>query len=383
MKRRFFVKFTIFLIPILAYVVAVMGLGLWFGDLIPISEKAKLQIARQATFHFRGSQEDLISYKLQMTLQQRPQLLVMGSSRFFYMSSAFVTQPDVRFYNAAIPAFSPTNALEMISILSDHDAMPEVLIINFDLPWFNADRVDFRREEIVVLEPNLLSSIQRMIEDFQTLALDMIKDPKAIIDQIQAVSLQEINTIGRQKSNGIAEREGYYKADGSLLRIITPERVQSGMELHEYYLQKGEQMYEIGSGVDEDLLAAVQEMLAIAQENDTLVIGVLLPYHPDFYHAMQGTDEFDYLSISREAIADKFSDANMIFQDYSDPAKTHVQPNMFYDGWHLAEVGTLSVYVDLVTQYPDILANYSDITELNQLLAHAYSSFDLDDSSLP
>jgi hypothetical protein len=69
----------------------------------------------------------------------------------------------------------------------------------------------------------------------------------------------------------------------------------------------------------------------------------------------------------------------MLLYDFTEPSQVNIETNMFLDAWHLAEVGTLALYLQIVNDRPDLLAQYSDVEQLNDLLDNAPSSWKLRD----
>lgn len=376
--RRFASKIILFFLPFVLLSILPLALGIYWGDLRPTSQIIALQEANDGIYSPSGTRESLISYKLQMAFHRRADFLVLGSSRLQPLSEDAITNPDYRFYNASINGLSPIESLAIIKVMAEQDAMPGILFVNLDLGNFNADRVEFRRNSIAISASDLNIEINRMNHSFQDIALAIILNPQGMFE----MTVQTYQAPSRHFIGKIAITTGQgYGIDGSNNSgyIYSEDLLVRGLTIHQQDWDNRNKMYEIGSSVDQESLIAISDMIELAKAHNTLIIAVLPPYHPHFYELLQNSQEHSYFELARDAIAMRFENSGMLFYDFTDPTQANIDQHMFFDGWHLGKVGTLQMYLQIVNDRPDILAQYSDAERLNALLENVPSSGGLRD----
>lgn len=367
MLKKFLLKLSIFSTPFLLFAGVIISMGLTFGDLLPVSAIVRIQTSEGAAYHVDGSQQDIINYKQQMALYRDPDVLVLGSSRFFFMREQFVTDENYSLYNATVPGVPPTTAYEILVTLVDNDTIPDVVIINFDLAWFNGDRTDMARFPQRVDAPDMTTDVTRQITVFQNLAMDFIVNPASVWSQLELHQQAGGLTIGRDtQERGQLDRT--FRADGSIVRDTTPRQAADGVTASYPCIEDNISMCEVGTTVDETALQTVHDLLMLAQANDIVLIGVLPPYHPDFYAYLSDSSEHSYYNDARNAIAQLFEEVDMPFEDFSDGRGIGIETLMFYDAWHLNETGTLQMFLAIARNHPELFDPYTDTVILQRLL---------------
>lgn len=376
MIRKFILKFMIFFLPVLLLASITIAVGLYTGELLPIRQVIALQIAQDAQYYRSGTQADTIDYKLQMLLYRPADFLVLGSSRSQYLTEDIVTNPEYSFYNATIPA-QMIGMLDMLKVLEEQDALPYILYMNIDLNYLNA----MCSPEICYGDafgtPTYISDYARLTRAFRTLALSLILEPQNIAERIE--SSRETPSgfiIGRKTDISI-------NLDGSRYNNILVSEQSAHLASHEIFWANRSRMYESGSTVHQENLLIIQEIIELAETHDIVLIAVLPPYHPDFYARLQLSPDHSYFEPAREALMELFEGRDATLYDFSNPADSSIEADMFYDSWHLAELGSLQLYLDMLNQSPEILLPYSDPVILSELLENAPDSFSLNPIDSP
>lgn len=373
---KFAKKLFLLALPFVLFSMLPLSLGIYFGDLLPTSQIIALQEIDGGLYDPLGVRENLIDYKLQMALHSQADFLVLGSSRLHFLTADAITNPDYSFYNGAANGLSPTEMLAMLQVIAEQGTMPSILFINLDIGTFNNERVEFIRNNVSNFSPNLGTEFNRIYHAFQDISLDLILDPQGMFDIAEQINQAPSRSFVGKASATTGRGHGI---DGNLERNFLGITASHIVKEHQRAWDNRNKMYEIGSSVDQENLMAVHDIIEIAQAHNTLIIAVLPPYHPQFYALLQDSQEHRYFDAAREAIAQGFENSGMLLYDFTNPSQTNIEPNMFFDGWHLGEVGTLQMYLQIVNDRPDLLAQYSDVEQLNDLLENAASSLKLRD----
>lgn len=377
MIRKFVMKAVIFSLPLLILASIPIPIGIYLGDLLTVSQILDLQQQNDGFYRTGGTQSSIIEYKLQVALQNPADFLVFGSSRFQYINSAIITNSDYQFYNASVLGQSPQNMLNMLEILAEKNAMPQILYMNIDLNHLNADCTeDFCLSDIEIASSHITRERQRLIAAYNDLSLDLLLAPGAVQADLNRVRDSEsIYLIGRGRVS--------YHIDGSRFPNFSASRVENGFAGHEDDWSNQVDIYLPGSDVREETLDIYAQILAIANTHDTRVIAILPPYHPDFYVRLQSSPDHLYFELARQEILALFDENDAILLDYSNPADINIEPDFFFDSWHLGEVGLLQLYLEVLNQYPELLLSYSNPDTLNELLENAPDSFNLNLTDFP
>lgn len=135
--------------------------------------------------------------------------------------------------------------------------------------------------------------------------------------------------------------------------------------------------FQSGQIVSERAIAVTQSILELAQANDITVIGILPPYRPSYYDPMMASGDFEYMPLAVDALQELFAGYDVPFLDYTDPRIIGGSEAEMTDSWHFTDLLSLRIYYDLLTRYPEILAEFSDTETLSTWLTE-YQDYSLD-----
>lgn len=72
-----------------------------------------------------------------------------------------------------------------------------------------------------------------------------------------------------------------------------------------------------------------------------------------------------------------FDARGFVFFDFSDGASVDTRTWEFFDGWHASELSNLRLYLKMLEALPDVLGEYSDLTELRQISLQATNTWNV------
>lgn len=126
------------------------GLKYWFGELSP-AELAERQLASKKTLYLSGLDQNVTSYKLELTARQNPAIIAVGSSRALQVRDFFFNES---FVNWGL-LVSNIAALDWAaSEIAKLPQKPKVAIFFLDPWWFNA-KFDNARDVFTPREPRI------------------------------------------------------------------------------------------------------------------------------------------------------------------------------------------------------------------------------------
>jgi len=351
----------ILLVPLL-----LLWTALVIGEALPPAYVLSLPNSTSGVYQPIWDRQQQVTYKLQAEIQRAPEVLLLGTSRGLFMRSEMFTRQPEAFYNGVIPANRLGELAQTVAFLGSRDALPDVLLLQLDLPEFNGDRTSWRVGEVPELvPPSWTMNVEQISLGLYEVGRGWVTEPGWMLELMTYNLRSDAPLRGRA-----APRFGEsYRIDGSRdMQTLTPEFIAEGLRRHERLLEQRRGVYEVGEALDADSLAHVEHILDVCREHEVAVIGFLLPFRHGFYQEMWSSEDFAYLTAAQQQIRQRFDAHGYALWDFSDPARIGSVPEDFYDGWHggerlmmrvvrglaLAEADALSAYVDLAALEADI-----------------------------
>jgi hypothetical protein len=281
------------------------------------------------------------------------------------------------FYNAAAPAWTLPQVANLVYSL-DPQALPRVLILAIDPPWFNDA---YEADEF----PAPVSDLEHLFLVDRSILQDVIRG-----EAFDRTGFENAAYLGRAEPGGSgalalgmrAIRDGHgFRSDGSeqygdfLIAdwLWQPQQ----RENHREMMRRGEQMYVYGETVSEDSLAKLSELLDFAAQHNITVIGFLPSYAPELWERMMARGNHSYIEALTPRLRDIFAVYRFPFFDFSDGASTSTTDDEFFDGWHASELSNLRLYLTMLKALPDILGEYSDYEALSLIAASSANTWDV------
>ncbi|NWF70107.1 MAG: hypothetical protein HXY40_13565 [Chloroflexi bacterium] len=369
MRNLFWGKLALFTLPFALVFTAFTGILIYSGESMPLAWVVALQQGEgPVLYRPRYGNRDL-TFKLLSTEARRPQILALGSSRVLQMRANYFVDRRV-FYNAGGPAWALGRVDTFLRALPAA-ALPRVLLLGLDQPWFNPD---FEAEDFAA-----------EVSDFEEIFLvnrSVFQDMLAGIrppDFAQLVARREAGFGGlalgmRAISDGHGFRNDGSEQYGDFLvaGFLSP---QGERARHLEWLRAGERMYVAGASVSEGAAQQLAGLLTYCQEHGVTVVGFFPPLAPTLYAEMRAGGQHTYVGAASERLSALFGQFGYAFFDFSDGAAFGSDGD-FFDGWHASERIYLQLYIAMAQAVPD-LAAYSDVAALQQAVMATTDTFNV------
>lgn len=329
------------------------------GEAMPLDMVITLQHNSDETLIYRPryGHRDL-AYKRLSLERVQPEIAITGSSRVLQVREQMFQRQPGTFYNAAGPAWTLDELLWLLRHV-DANALPEVLIVAFDMPWFAAD---FDEDEIPrpvgdfahVFEVN-----RAFLQDVMTggdfsltnetvplrayLARETVREPR-----VGALGLRAIRDGQGFRQDG-SELFGDFLIGGWLWQPQQRER-------HLNLMRHGEYVYPYGETVSEAAMGRAEALVRFAAERDIFLIGLLPPYMPTLWQEMLATGRHDYVPQVTERLRGLLGDYGYPLLDFSDGATFGTRDADYYDGWHPSELASALMMLNAVGQVQELQA---------------------------
>lgn len=352
-----------FLIVTGAVLAYAMSLGVVGSLAAVISRQA--QDARYI-YYPMGSRDSWLGYKYYTTLSIRPEVLLVGSSRLQFARMSLISSEIYRGYNASVVGMRLWEIYDFMLALEQANALPEYLIINIDLPDFNANRVAFRQGRAIIEEQCCLSFSHELADSARLSLQQFFRSPLDFINLSESINLE--NNYLALGIETIEQRTGY-RQDGSFYRRYAAGG--NGLNAGLRWVESGKESFEYGQDVDMSALETLNHMLDFADEKGMQLIVVLPPYHPEIYAAMDFSEDYAYITDALALIHESFTGHNALLFDYTNPASLPISGEDFFDGWHLTERGNLKMWMAMLAEQPEVFGNFSSSENLEALLAES------------
>ena len=366
---RFLLRLALFCLPLL-----IVPALIYFGDLLPVEAIVSIQMNNDNVLYAPRYplNEKTFAYKVQSINFQQPDVLALGSSRVMQWRSPMFL-PDVTFFNGGGPGWR-LREVESVLKAIDPNALPDIILLGLDQPWFN---------------PNFPST--RVFQP--TLDIDMADQVGYLVSRLPLdiasgqLTVQELvnfdEPIHQALTLGFGGRLGYgYRNDGSLQRAVLINNgenfARNRLEFDRDLLENRQAQFITGDILNERQLQILDRLLAYADEQGIVVIGILPPFAPSFYESMQQSGDFTYLDQLPDALQPVFERYDFSFFDFTDAqVVAEVDDGVFWDGWHASESFMIQMYLHMLEAEPNLLSTISDAGYLAQILTEIDNPHDV------
>jgi hypothetical protein len=373
---RFWAKLIAFLLPFALAFCALTGLMLYLGESMPLSWIVAQQRTADVLYRPKYGNRDQ-QFKALSVNTRRPEVLALGSSRILQFRAGFFNLNPDAFYNAAAPAWTLSQVSNLLYSL-DTQALPRVMILAIDPPWFNDA---YEADEF----PAPVSDFEHLLLVDRSVVQDIIAG-----ESFDRPGFENAAYLRREEPGGSgalalglrAIRDGHgFRSDGSeqygdfLIAgwLWQPQQRENHLEM----MRRGEQMYVYGDTVSETSLSALSRLLDFAAQHDITVIGFLPSYAPELWERMMARGNHSYIAALTPRLQELFAAHGFPFFDFSDGASTGTTDEEFFDGWHASELSNLRLYLAMLEALPDVLSEYSDYETLLTIAASAPNTWDV------
>lgn len=306
-----------------------------------------------------------------MLVQRQPALLIMGSSRV-YAIPPLVADDPAGFYNAWVPGMEPSEALLLLSQLSD-EALPEVIVWAMDQRFFAEGYPRTIEAQYTVPSVDLQGTVRVSISSLLDVASALrarvigLDDLRALHDPDFGLPVVGVDALlGRQS----------FRDQGQVFssRILIDGYIERGPEAlmqdrYRAFSTRGRQ-YVVSAGVDPEAVREVEAVLRFAHGRGVQVVGFLPAFSPLAWGWIEGDgDQFAYLGQIGPLLAPVFEQFGYPFFDLTVADTFGLSNAAFVDDYHLTPYASVQLYRELLRRAPGVLGQYSSAERLDALLA--------------
>lgn len=370
--RRFYLKLVIFVLPVMFGLSFVLGTAFVIGESMPPAYFLSLPYDAPGAYQPTWTRGDLMAFKYQGALQRRPEVLLLGSSRGHHLRAAAFTEEPEAFYNASYPGASIYEVRQIVEELAAQDAMPPLILLVLDLPNFNGEREGFRPDTTTLSGSLWWMNSNQISQGLREVSRNWVQFRRNNWNYLR----YNLESDWPLWGYGTHNTDYGYMADGSQYNMdLTAENAARGTQQHwELYAERG-RMYEIGSTLDEGALADLEQILSLAQEHGSTVIGYLPPYQNAFWEVLTTEPDYAYVPLVQDALQTVFAAYDYRLYDFSELESVGGFDSEMYDSWHPGEKLDLRILLALTEAEPELLRAYVDPVSLAGMIEQAIDPF--------
>lgn len=357
--KQFCIQLLLFLSPVVFFVA--------LGGHVLIATKEYYTTDDVLTLHQTGASYILgkqyipfdHSYKEAIYRIKQPNYITLGTSHMLVVRQDFFSPAD-SFYNL-------TQVADPIAIrdwlkheIATENHLPSLIVLGIEPYHF--------------VEKNITNGVAEQIERVAQDGIGNINWLQVLSDVMtdvftRTISLRQLNELAEYDTTVGARA---YSRHAGILRdgsYVFPEYSYNNPDSPEYHF--AQTMYAVKNGVglfktgtiQPETLAAVEEILTLAKAHNITIVGFTTPYSPVVYDYMESIEKFAYIDELNTSLADIFAQHDMVFGDYTNPARLNISNNDFHDGAHYDSGVAATLLLDLATQHP-MLGEYLNLAVL-------------------
>lgn len=366
--RTFLIKLILFSLPIFLAAVLPLGFAYYVGEIMPVSVAAALRTSQPDFIYGLRFGRDMFTYNSHIINQERPNILVTGSSRSWLFRSEFFNKPEASFYNASDAGWTLRQVDALLHSLQP-DSYPDVLLLGIDKPWFNPDFIPLNATSGTDTQNAL--TITRALLGFVAANPGELAALLARREPVRGEFALGVSAI----TTGVGVR-----ADGSLQYgeiLLGTAPIDAMRAEHLGSLNHSSNMYVAGNEISADTLNQLAALLQFAHERDIQVIGFAPPFAPDIYARMRANGKHQYMWALDPVLGDVFEQYGYRYFDFTNPASVRAVDLDFWDGWHASERVSARMLAQMVTGIPEVLGKYTDAIFLEDAIRQSASPYQL------
>lgn len=370
-RRGFWLRLALYTLPFALAFATLTGALIYTGESMPLGWVVAHQMGDEPVLYRPRFGSRDFAFKQLSTEARQPEVLAVGSSRVLQMRAGFFNEQPGAFYNAGAPAWTLPRVVDFVTSL-DEAALPDILIIGLDHPWFNDAYVG----DPFAPEPSDFATIFNVNRSFMQAVIDGESfDVGLYLRRTEpnegglALGLRAIRD-GHGFRNDGSEQYGDFLVAHHLWPVNERQR-------HIDYAANNQAMYVWGDTASESALAQLDRLLAFAAAHDMTVIGFTPPYMPTLWDQMMASGNFGYIDLLIPRLRDLFDEYDFAYFDFSDGDELGATDDDFFDGWHASERIYLRLYIEMLRERPDLLGLFSDLDDLRAIEENATDTFEV------
>ena len=367
---RFLRKLAVLSLLLSPFVLIFVWININVGEALPIATIAQRQQDNPDSVVARVWQRDeILRYKYASYLIRDPEIITLGSSLVREIDQRMFT--EATYYNFTIDGMVASEANAIVQQMADDNRLPDLIILDVNPSIFNG--ADFELLDTDDFSLSLVGRFNRLRTKSQIPVQYLMADglgvmlPKFQPHYYDAQGRLAIGLNARYEDESVYHADGYYqKARG----ISLDEQRASDMQHFSGLIDQRIEHAQPNNILLPHEIAALDNILEIARENDVMVIGVSLPYHQLLLDLYRDKPE-DYTfwedgQTMAEGLFSQYDDYSYVF--IPDSGSIGGSDDEMFDTVHMGKRLSLRVLQYLVATFPEALAPYTDITALEAML---------------
>lgn len=374
MLRRFLLRISLFLLPLILCGGLPLLLTYHVGDLLSVDQIVQEQVNDSAITYNPDDRGLRLTYKLRGIELRQPEVAILGSSRILQFRDFFFNKAPDQFYNAGGHGWELDEAYTMLQNI-DPASQPKIILLGIDYLWFNDDFEDVplaadwykpapNYRETLSLTNRVLTSLLRGQIGLETL-----------------LARQSPNQTGRAIGFTAITGGTAYRSDGSLQLGANFQNLQTRENLRlrdSDSAAAGLYAYQSGDTISQESLDLLEAFLIEAKARGIHVVGIAPPFTGRIYSIMRNRGQHAYLFAAAEQLPGLFAGYGFDFFDFSDPRLFGGSDEEMYDGWHATELLSARMMIEMIKARPSVFAEYSDVAFLEDLISRSADPISLE-----
>jgi hypothetical protein len=393
--RRFLMTAVCFVLPPLVLFGFPALILMLTGELLPLNSVDRLQqnTSKLVLYGPAVTGPDG-AYKLIATLNRKPRILALGSSRVMALRSKFF-RDSAGFYNAGGAVSGFRHFRQFLENIPPGQE-PNLAVLCFEQHYFNAHAGEAMRHDYQEWLHWKADRPKIVVNGIRDTYRKIVVERKFTISEMFPVPFTEHYTFGqvmktvsgmdRIGMNAIVNENGY-RNDGSYYygKYIKNPKATDHWDYHFKdtisRIDSGSRAFQFGDDVWQESLDEIDALLQYCRQRGIHVVGFLPPYAPTVRDHMRRTGKYAYLDKIIPAAEPVFRRHGMQLFDFTDMRAFGSSDAETIDGWHASEKAYLRAFV-IMAERDQILRREVDLSYLHTRLAQAegpYQVFGLDE----
>ena len=358
--RRFYLRLSLFLLPVVLIGLGGVGLGLFCGELLSVKYVARLQEQGKPFVFLPELSDHSYRLKLEGASRRKPDVLVLGSSRANQWRSAMF-RPE-RFYNAGNAIFLMRDFRRALEELGD--VTPRVIIFSIDyfvfLPSYEfVYRLQSREDMGGWLSAELVAIAEGVLAE-------TILRPGAVLggqhDGVPALGLSARKTGSGFRLDG----SYHYGNAGPLQAASAVAGIQNGTQ---WPTKPAERL-------DDAVLREFERFTDLARKKGIALVGITMPFVPEVSRAMEQSTLYQaWKQFECPQTKEWIRNQGVVYFDFTKLESFGGKSDEFADPFHPSEPAYLRMLLAMLAEpkfralFPDL-----DINGLEERLKHSSST---------
>jgi hypothetical protein len=339
--RRFCLRLSGFLLPLVLIGLLVAGTVARTGELLPVSFVAWLQTFNRPFIYLAQFSDHTYRLKVDAARLLRPDVLVMGSSRANQWRSAMFNPQT--FYNAGNSIYPQRDFRQMLEDLGDY--APRVIIFSLDFYTFN-NTWDQRFALVSHGDLGALNSAEtadisrQFLDTAKSDPLEFSLNPREPLYGVPALGLMAARNGSGFRIDGSYQYGGHILGDPGVSLESAVQRVALG-----------EKPFQPGRQIDQEQRREFERFVDLARKKGVVLVGITAPFAPALVEALDRSPQHE---IWRDFQKPEFSDwirrQGVIYFNFTHLESFGGKADEFADPFHPSEPADIRMLLTMLRE---------------------------------